>query len=64
MGELAAVVLGGDRQALDVLRGVRALAPVFAIAQDRVLDVAEPRRSVLEEAAERVFSVEIVVKDP
>ncbi|WP_026425086.1 acVLRF1 family peptidyl-tRNA hydrolase [Actinokineospora inagensis] len=63
VSELDAVVLGGDRQALDVLRADRALAPVFALAQDRVLDVPEPRRSVLEDAAERAFAVEVVVRD-
>ncbi|GAA2982542.1 acVLRF1 family peptidyl-tRNA hydrolase [Actinokineospora diospyrosa] len=63
IGELDAVVVGGDRQAVEVLRGDRRLEAVFAIAQERVLDVAEPRRSVLEDAGERVFAVEIVVWD-
>jgi hypothetical protein len=61
--ELAAVVLGGDRRALDELRADRRLEPVFSIAAQRVLDLGEPRRSVLEEAAERARAVEIVVKD-
>jgi hypothetical protein len=61
--ELAAVVLGGDRQALDVLRADGRLAGVFAKAADRVLDVAEPRRVVLDEAAARARAVEIVVWD-
>ncbi|WNV84295.1 acVLRF1 family peptidyl-tRNA hydrolase [Umezawaea sp. Da 62-37] len=60
--ELDAVVLGGDRQALDVLRDDRALAGVFAKAGERVLDVAEPRRAVLDEAAERARAVEVVVR--
>ncbi|PRY37195.1 hypothetical protein CLV43_1106 [Umezawaea tangerina] len=62
--ELAAVVLGGDRQALDVLRADRALAGVFAKAGERVLDVAEPRRAVLDEAARRARAVEVVVRRP
>ncbi|WP_199441922.1 acVLRF1 family peptidyl-tRNA hydrolase [Umezawaea beigongshangensis] len=61
--ELDEVVLGGDRQALDVLREDRRLAPVFARASQRVLDVAEPRRAVLDEAALRARAVEIVVRE-
>ncbi|MCP2304844.1 acVLRF1 family peptidyl-tRNA hydrolase [Actinokineospora globicatena] len=63
VGELDAVVLGGDRQSLDVLRADRGLAPVFDLAIDRVLDVPEPRRTVLEDAVERAFALEIVVRD-
>ncbi|CCH33465.1 hypothetical protein BN6_62150 [Saccharothrix espanaensis DSM 44229] len=63
LDELDAVVLGGDRQALDALRADRRLAAVFARASNRVLDVPEPRRSVLEEAAERARAVEITVRD-
>ncbi|CRK56380.1 FIG00865945: hypothetical protein [Alloactinosynnema sp. L-07] len=61
--ELAAVVLGGDQRALDTLRADRALAAVFAIAEPRVLDVPEPRRTVLDDAAVRAFSIEVVVRD-
>ncbi len=64
VAELAAVVLGGDRHALDVLRADRRLAPVFALAQPRVLDVPEPRRAVLDDAARRAFSVEITLRGP
>jgi hypothetical protein len=62
--ELVAVVLGGDRRALDVLREDRRLAGVFAIAGPRVLDVPEPRRAVLDEAAVRSESAEIRVTEP
>ncbi|SES17396.1 hypothetical protein SAMN04487818_108101 [Actinokineospora terrae] len=62
--DLTTITLGGDRQALDTLRADRALAPVFALATPRVLDVPEPRRTVLDDAAARVFAVEIVVRDP
>jgi len=61
---LDAVVLGGDRQALDVLRADRRLSAVFAKAGERVLEVAEPRRAVLDEAAVRARAVEIVVRPP
>ncbi|MET9231219.1 acVLRF1 family peptidyl-tRNA hydrolase [Lentzea sp. NPDC003310] len=63
LGELDSVVLGGDWQALDVLRNDRRLSGVFLKAEDRVLDVPEPRRTVLDEAAERARCVEIVIQD-
>ena len=63
LAQLDGVVLGGDRQALDVLRNDRRLSDVFAKAEDRVLDVPEPRRAVLDEAAERARCVEIVIQD-
>ncbi|MEU4445409.1 acVLRF1 family peptidyl-tRNA hydrolase [Actinosynnema sp. NPDC050801] len=63
VGELDAVVLGGDRQALDALRGDRRLGEVFALASPRVLDVPEPRRAVLDEAAVRARAVEVVVRE-
>jgi hypothetical protein len=62
--ELRAVVLGGDRRALDTLRADPRLAGVFAIASPRVLDVPEPRRTVLDDAAVRAESVEILVTPP
>lgn len=62
LGELDAVVLGGDRRALDDLRTDRRLDPLFARAQPRILDVGEPRRSVLDDAAERARAVEITVR--
>ncbi|ANZ39292.1 hypothetical protein BBK82_27775 [Lentzea guizhouensis] len=63
LAELESVVLGGDRQALDVLRNDRRLTGVFSQAEDRVLDVPEPRRAVLDEAAHRARCVEIVIQD-
>lgn len=62
--ELVAVVLGGDRRALDTLREDHRLAGVFALALPRVLDVPEPRRAVLDDAAVRAESVEILVTEP
>ncbi|MFS8105068.1 hypothetical protein LFM09_49010 [Lentzea alba] len=63
LAQLDSVVLGGDWQALDVLRNDRRLRDVFSKAEDRVLDVPEPRRAVLDEAAERARCVEIVIQD-
>ena len=61
---LDAVVLGGDAAALDDLRADRRLAALLARAEPRVLDVPEPRRAVLDEAARRALAVEVVVRDP
>lgn len=61
---LDGLVLGGDRQALDVLREDPKLKGLLATAQDRVLDVPEPRRAVLDEAARRAIAAEVEVYDP
>jgi hypothetical protein len=61
--ELDALVLGGDRHALGELREDRRLAPLFSLAEARILDIPEPRRSVLDEAAERAVALEIVLRD-
>lgn len=46
---LEAVVLGGDRRAVDALRDDSRLQPLFEIAVERFLgDVPDPRRDVLE----------------
>ncbi len=63
LSEVDAVVLGGDRRALDELRGDRRLTPLFARAEPRVLEVGEPSRAVLEEAAVRALSVQVTVRD-
>jgi hypothetical protein len=63
LSEVDAVVLGGDRRALDELRADRRLAPLFARAEPRVLEVGEPSRAVLEEAAVRALSVQVIVRD-
>jgi Actinobacteria/chloroflexi VLRF1 release factor len=61
---LDAVVLGGDRAALDELRTDRRLTTLLARAEPRVLDVPEPLRAVLDEAALRARAVEVVVREP
>ncbi|GHG28199.1 MULTISPECIES: acVLRF1 family peptidyl-tRNA hydrolase [Amycolatopsis] len=63
LSEVDAVVLGGDRRALGELREDRRLAPLFARAEPRVLDVGEPSRAVLEEAAVRALSVQVTLRD-
>ncbi|WIX97955.1 acVLRF1 family peptidyl-tRNA hydrolase [Amycolatopsis mongoliensis] len=63
LSEVDAVVLGGDRRALDELREDRRLAALFARAEPRVLEVGEPSRAVLEEAAVRALSVQVTLRD-
>jgi hypothetical protein len=57
--ELDAVVLGGDTAALRTLAADPRLATLLARAEPRMLDVAEPRRAVLDEAAKRARCVEV-----
>lgn len=56
-----AVVLGGDRRAIDQLRADQRLAPLFARAEPVVLDVPQPRRSVLDDAARMARCARIAV---
>jgi peptide subunit release factor 1 (eRF1) len=63
-GALDAVVLGGDRRALaEVLEDVR-LAPVAALAVERVIEVAEPRQAVLEAAPDLFLATQVIVHEP
>ncbi|RRO18099.1 hypothetical protein EIL87_07520 [Saccharopolyspora rhizosphaerae] len=61
--ELDGLVLGGDRTALRALAEDSRLTSLFDRAEERVLDVAEPRRAVLDEAAKRAVAVEVEVRD-
>jgi hypothetical protein len=47
-GTLEAVVLGGDRRALHTVLADPRLAALAALTSDRVIDVPDPRRAVLE----------------
>ncbi|PZS37400.1 MAG: hypothetical protein DLM62_19435 [Pseudonocardiales bacterium] len=57
--ELDAVILGGDTAALRTLAADPRLAPLLERAEPRVLDIAEPRRAVLDESARRIRCVEV-----
>ncbi len=59
-----AVVLGGDRRALEQLRADQRLAPLFARAEPAVLDVPKPRRTVLDDAAQRVRCALVTITEP
>ncbi|MDR7303417.1 acVLRF1 family peptidyl-tRNA hydrolase [Haloactinomyces albus] len=61
---LDGLVLGGDRKALATLGEDSRLSALLASAESRVLDVPEPRRAVLDEAARRAIAVEVQVHDP
>lgn len=62
--ELDGVVLGGDRAALQALGDDRRLRRLLQRAEPRVLDVAEPRRAVLDDVARRVRNVEVQLTSP
>jgi hypothetical protein len=60
--ELDAVVLGGDSAALRTLAEDPRLAELLSRAEPRVLDIPEPRRAVLDEAARRARAVEVELR--
>jgi hypothetical protein len=61
---LAAVVLGGDRRAVDALRDDVRLAPLFVLAVDPFLTVPDPRPAVLLETPRRFRAVRIRLIEP
>ncbi|WP_432838951.1 acVLRF1 family peptidyl-tRNA hydrolase [Dactylosporangium sp. CA-092794] len=58
-GSLAALVCGGDRGLVDAILADRRLEPLAAMRHPRLLEVAEPRLAVLEEAAVAARKVRI-----
>jgi hypothetical protein len=62
-GTLAAVVTGGDRRALDQVLADPRLAPLRALVTGQVLDVPDPRRTVLEQTPRRFRAIRIRVVD-
>ncbi|MBO3748692.1 hypothetical protein J5X84_21655 [Streptosporangiaceae bacterium NEAU-GS5] len=60
---LAAVVLGGDRRAVDGLRADRRLDPVFALEMEPFLTVPDPRLAVLEGTPKLFRAVRIRLTD-
>ncbi|GAB2926774.1 acVLRF1 family peptidyl-tRNA hydrolase [Rhodococcus aerolatus] len=55
--DLAVLVTGGDRGHLDAVLADRRLAPLRALRAERNLEVGEPRRVTLDEAARRADGV-------
>ncbi|MGH3755123.1 MAG: acVLRF1 family peptidyl-tRNA hydrolase [Pseudonocardiaceae bacterium] len=60
--ELDAVVLGGDTTALRSLAADPRLAALLKRAEPGMLDIPEPRRAVLDEAAHRARCVEVQLR--
>jgi hypothetical protein len=63
VARLDAVVLGGDRRAIDQLRGDRRLAPIFDCAVERFLSVPQPRLAILRDTP-RLFRSARVTLEP
>lgn len=63
LGELEAVVLGGDRRALAVVLEDPRLAGARALATERVIEVAEPRLDVLRAAPDRFLATLIETRN-
>ncbi len=63
-GRLDAVVLGGDRRAMAVLRDDPRLREFFALAVDRFLTVPDPRLSVLRTAPRMFRAVRVRLTEP
>jgi hypothetical protein len=64
LGELDAVVLGGDRRAVDALRADRRLAPLLALEAEPFLTVPDPKLAVLRETPDLFRAVRVRVTDP
>ncbi len=60
--ELDAVILGGDTAALRALAADPRLTALLERAEPRVLDIPEPRRAVLDDAARRACCVEVQLR--
>ncbi|WP_182886217.1 acVLRF1 family peptidyl-tRNA hydrolase [Microbispora sp. H10885] len=64
LADLEALVLGGDRRAIDEIREDRRLAPLFALEAGPFLTVPDPRPAVLEGAPDLFRAVRIRLLDP
>jgi hypothetical protein len=61
---LDAVVLGGDRRSVDAVLADPRLSVLRALVRPPLLDVPDPRQTVLESAPGRYLSVRVQVVDP
>jgi peptide subunit release factor 1 (eRF1) len=63
-GELDAVVLGGDRRAVEALRADPRLNRFFELAVDRFLTVPDPRLTVLRDTPRMFSAIRIRLTEP
>jgi peptide subunit release factor 1 (eRF1) len=63
-GALDAVVRGGDRRALEEVFADARLADVARLAVERVLEVPEPRRKVLDATPDLFLATRVVPEEP
>jgi hypothetical protein len=63
-GRLDAVVLGGDRSAVEEVLGDRRLGMLRPLVTGRVLDVSDPRLTILKETPALFRAVRIRIVDP
>jgi peptide subunit release factor 1 (eRF1) len=63
-GELDVVVRGGDRRALEEVFADPRLAGVARLAVERILEVPEPRRKVLDAAPDLFLATHVTPEDP
>jgi hypothetical protein len=63
-GRLDAVVLGGDRTAIDEVLTDRRLAPLLPLVSGRLLDVPDPRLKVLQSTPDLFRAVRIRISEP
>jgi hypothetical protein len=63
-GRIDAVVLGGDRRAMAVLRADQRLAPYLSLAVERFLTVPDPRLTVLRSAPRLFRAIRIRLTGP
>jgi hypothetical protein len=60
---LDAVVAGGDRRAVDTVLADRRLAPLAALRAERLLDVPEPRHTVLLAAVTAARAIRVLIRE-
>ena len=64
LSTLDAVVLGGERRAVDAVGADRRLAPVFALATPRFLTTPDPKLAVLQATPRQFRAVQIRLVEP
>jgi VLRF1 release factor-like protein len=62
--DMAALVTGGDRSAVDAILAAPPLAPLLPLRAERFLDVPEPRHAVLVSAVAGARAVSVLVREP